>query len=152
MAMNSYMWPNECFLYNLKYLMANAVNKDNKYQQVLEKLHHLKTTVKSSINDVARSYVSYFEVQLKEVNYMGNNGGNPYSNIYNLGWKDNPKPKWGGNQGSRGQVDLPVHSYLHQWQEGRDIFPAPCDCPVQEGEGFNALDGATREVYEEPYR
>ncbi|KAA3467137.1 gag-asp_proteas domain-containing protein [Gossypium australe] len=37
--------------------------------------------------------------QSDEVNYVGNRGGNPYSNTYNPGWKDHSNLMWGGNQG-----------------------------------------------------
>ncbi|KAA3460910.1 hypothetical protein EPI10_027529 [Gossypium australe] len=37
----------------LKSSTAKVINKDDKYQQILEKLHRLETTVKPSMNDVA---------------------------------------------------------------------------------------------------
>ncbi|KAA3469345.1 hypothetical protein EPI10_015142 [Gossypium australe] len=79
--------------YDQKPSRAKVVKENDKYQQILEKLHHLKTTVKPYINDVARSYMLYSETQLEEVNYLGNRSGNPYSNTYNLGWKDHPNLK-----------------------------------------------------------
>ncbi|KAA3477104.1 Transposon Ty3-G Gag-Pol polyprotein [Gossypium australe] len=30
---------------------------------------------------------------------IGNKGRDTYSNTYNLGWRDHPNFKWGGNQG-----------------------------------------------------
>lgn len=68
-------------------LTTKVVKEDEKYQQIFEKLHHLETTVRPSMNDVAQSYTSYSKTQLEEVNYLGNRGGNLYSNTYNPGWK-----------------------------------------------------------------
>lgn len=93
MAMNLYIWPNERFSYNRKPSTTKVVEKDDKYQQILEKLHCLETTVKQSMNDVTRSYTSYSETQSEEVNYLGNRGGNPYLNTYNPNWKDHPNLK-----------------------------------------------------------
>ncbi|KAA3466231.1 Retrotransposon gag protein [Gossypium australe] len=89
MAMNSYIQK-----------PAKVVKEDDKYLQNLEKLHRLETTVRLSLNDVAQSYTSYPETQSEEVNYLGNRGGNPYSNTYNPCWKDHPNLNWRGNQGS----------------------------------------------------
>ncbi|KAA3490711.1 Retrotransposon gag protein [Gossypium australe] len=63
MAMNLNIWPNERFSYNSKPSTAKVVEKDDKYQQILEKLHRLETTIKQSMNDFTRSYTSYSETQ-----------------------------------------------------------------------------------------
>ncbi|KAG8490843.1 hypothetical protein CXB51_014050 [Gossypium anomalum] len=43
----------------------------------------------------------------EQVNYMGNNNfrsqNNPYSNTYNVGWKNHPNFSWGGQQNQRPQ-------------------------------------------------
>ncbi|KAA3466572.1 Retrovirus-related Pol polyprotein from transposon opus [Gossypium australe] len=50
MAMNSYMWPNECSSYSQMSSMTKVVKEDDKYKQILEKLHHLESIVKPSMS------------------------------------------------------------------------------------------------------
>ncbi|KAA3488247.1 hypothetical protein EPI10_032017 [Gossypium australe] len=100
MATKSYMRPNERFTYSLKPPIANVVHKVDKHQQILDKLNRLETTsTRPGVHKPTRTSSQYFESQSGEVNYVGNRGGNPYSNTYNLGWKDHPSLRWGGNQG-----------------------------------------------------
>ncbi|KAA3483660.1 hypothetical protein EPI10_005810 [Gossypium australe] len=69
MYMNSYMWTNECFSYNPKPSMAKAVKENDKYQHILEMLHHLETTVKPSMNNIARSYVFGEAIKVAETRF-----------------------------------------------------------------------------------
>ncbi|KAA3480688.1 reverse transcriptase [Gossypium australe] len=77
------------------------------------------------MNDPARSYVSYFDNQLEEVNYLGNRGRNPYSNTYNPSWKYHPNLKWGGNQGGgnpiQNRFSPPYHPLHMQRAQERSI-------------------------------
>lgn len=101
MAMNSYMWPNEMFKYKSNLLTVKSINKyneDGRYQQILEKLNCLETIVKPMRAD------QYSENQMKEANYIGNRGLDPYSNTNNLDWRDYLSLKWGGNQGGVNQA------------------------------------------------
>lgn len=84
MAMNLYMCPNERFKYKLKPPTMKVINAEDKYQQILEKLNWLGTTIK------LMRVEPYVENQLDHVSYIGNKGGNPCSKTYNSCWKDHP--------------------------------------------------------------
>lgn len=90
MAMNSYIWPNEIFMYQSKPLAVKAVKEevdDDRSQWILEKLNCLETAVKTT------RAKPQLESQTEEACYIGNTGGNPYSNTYNLGWRDHSNIK-----------------------------------------------------------
>lgn len=75
-----------------------TISEEDKYQQILDKQNRLEM-----INKPTR-IEPYMENQPEDVSYIGNKARNPYSNTYNLGWKDHPNLKWGSNQGGGNQV------------------------------------------------
>lgn len=76
-----------------------VVQEEDKFQHTLEKLNRLEMS--SNLPPTTESYLShgnYPKSQPQEVNYLGNRGGNLYSNTYNMSWKDHLNLKWEGNQ------------------------------------------------------
>ncbi|KAA3477375.1 Transposon Ty3-G Gag-Pol polyprotein [Gossypium australe] len=87
-AMNSYMWPNEIFMYQSKPQTVKVVKEENNDD------HIIKPTRAEP----------HYESQSEEASYLNNRGRDPYSSTYNPGWKDHPNFKWGGNQQSVNQA------------------------------------------------
>ncbi|KAL1086231.1 hypothetical protein V6Z11_D08G103300 [Gossypium hirsutum] len=48
------------------------------------------------------------------MNYIRNRGGNPYSNTYNLGWKDHSNLRWAGNQGGGNSFNPVKQNFAYQ--------------------------------------
>ncbi|KAA3488125.1 hypothetical protein EPI10_031900 [Gossypium australe] len=82
MAMNSYKWPNEIFMYKSKPPMIKAQN----------------TPFKSTRTEPC------YENPSEAASYIVNRGQDLYSNTYNLDLRDHLNLKQGGNQGGENQA------------------------------------------------
>ncbi|KAA3483597.1 acidic leucine-rich nuclear phosphoprotein 32 family member B-like [Gossypium australe] len=87
-------------MYDQKPSTVKTVQEDDKYQQLMDRLNCIKfTNSAQSVYGLDKPLFSYINNPTEDVNYVGNRGGNPYSNTYNPGWTDHLNLRWGGNQG-----------------------------------------------------
>lgn len=99
MAMNSCQWPTKRFTYGKKPATVKAIQEEDRYQQLVDRLNRIESiTITSQIQEDKPLY-HYFTNPTGDVNYVGDRGGNPYSNTYNLGWKGYPNLRWGELRG-----------------------------------------------------
>ncbi|KAG8501564.1 hypothetical protein CXB51_003869 [Gossypium anomalum] len=75
----------------------------------------------SSGGGVPTEYPQFNPTEEEQVNYMGNNNfrsqNNPYSNTYNVGWKNHPNFCWGGQQNQRPQNPQNFQQPLYQQEK-----------------------------------
>ncbi|KAG8493104.1 hypothetical protein CXB51_010649 [Gossypium anomalum] len=119
MSLNNYQWqvkrtkPTKIAgVYNVDsvIMLSNQVELLNKKINSLpgSTQIHLAMRCDSSEGGVLTEYPPFNPTtEQEQVNYMGNNNfrsqNNPYSNIYNAGWKNHPNFSWGGQGNQRPQ-------------------------------------------------
>ncbi|KAA3483216.1 hypothetical protein EPI10_005407 [Gossypium australe] len=75
------------------------LQEDPNENHTYEDAYQLTENMAPTIHEVVRTIDRNPENSSEDVNYIGNKGGNSYSNTYNPSWRDQPNLKWGGNQG-----------------------------------------------------
>ncbi|KAA3484989.1 hypothetical protein EPI10_007037 [Gossypium australe] len=79
-------------------MARNLYQEDDKYQQIVDRLNRNESASTSSIHGGDKSLFHYINNPVEDINYIGNRGGNPYSNTCNLCKRGHPNLRWGGNQ------------------------------------------------------
>ncbi|KAA3474003.1 casein kinase II subunit alpha, chloroplastic-like [Gossypium australe] len=86
-AMNSYQWQAERYTYGQKpSTIPTNSGQTQPYKSLINAL---------SIYGGYKPLSHYINNPTEDVKYIRNRGGNPYSNTYNLRWRDHSEPKMG---------------------------------------------------------
>ncbi|MED6194027.1 hypothetical protein PIB30_024638 [Stylosanthes scabra] len=89
----------------------------------------------------------------EQVNYLGNQSrpsqNDPYSNTYNVGWRNHPNFSWGSNQGQRNNIN-PQNAnrpYQPPFQRQQPFQSPPLSVPTQPKQAQNtSIEVALKEL------